>query len=56
MHQWARYKLFVNNAEENVGHEEFRRLEGDWLSIPNESTQQPYSIFLQAHRYLHGFG
>ncbi len=65
LHHWAfdtgwlsvtdDYQLLVNNAEENVGYEEFRRLEGDRLSVPDEDSQRPHSIFLQAHRDLHGF-
>ena len=65
LHHWAfdtgwlsmidEYELLVNDAEGTAGYEEFRRLEGDRLSLPEEASERPHSIFLQAHRDLHGF-
>lgn len=65
LHHWAfdtgwlsvtdNYKLLVKDANEKRGYEEFQRLEGDQISVPDEECIRPHMKFLQAHRELHGF-
>lgn len=48
-------KLLVRDAADTSGYHEFKQLEGDSLSRPNDEEKWPHPMFLQKHREMHGF-
>lgn len=65
LHHWAfdsgwfsitdAYEIVVEDAPERDGYFEFKQLEGDRLTLPEDDRARPHPQFLAAHRNLHGF-
>lgn len=65
LHQWAfdvgwfslqnDLEILVRNASEQQGYEEFSRLEGQRIRLPQKEAYKPHPKYLQAHRTIHEF-
>ncbi|WP_126662294.1 HNH endonuclease [Haloterrigena salifodinae] len=65
LHHWAfdvgwlavtdDYRVLVADRPDLEGYEEFARLEGEELTLPDETEHRPHATFLAAHRERHGF-
>ncbi|WP_435067589.1 HNH endonuclease [Haloplanus sp. C73] len=65
LHHWAfdtgwlaisdEYEILVKEAPDRNGYHEFKRLEDDKISLPDEEQAEPHPMFLTEHRQRHGF-
>jgi len=66
LHHWAfgvgwlsiadDYDLLVKDARQRQGFEEFNRLSGQRIRLPENERLRPHPKFLRAHRSIHEFG
>lgn len=65
LHQWAfnvgwfslqdNLDVLARDAPAKRGHEEFSRLDGQRIRLPQQNRSEPHPKFLEAHRAIHGF-
>jgi putative restriction endonuclease len=65
LHHWAfdsgwlsltdDHEVLVADAPERDGYHEFKQLEDRGIRLPDEEQAEPASMFIQAHREIHGF-
>lgn len=65
LHRWAfdtgwisirdDHTILVQDAPGIRGYEEFSRLEGHTIALPNKTEYHPHPEYLNAHREIHGF-
>lgn len=65
LHHWAfdsgwfsvsdEYRILVADAPASGGYFEFKQLEGERLTLPDDDSAHPHPMFLQKHREIHEF-